>query len=158
MKADRPVDSLVWYRGAPYLLDHVVCRRALVEQQIEGKLTNMNSLAKAVKVSRSTASRFFSGWATSLAVTLRILAALGLAFREAARPVSVAYVDGYLVVLDPMEDGYDVTVPVLPGCRTRGASFTEGTQCAAEAIAAHIAHLRSRGLPVPNEVVLRVVK
>jgi predicted RNase H-like HicB family nuclease len=158
MKADRPVDSLVWYRGAPYLLDHVVCRRALVERQVEGKLTNINSLARAVNVSRSTASRFFSGATTSLAVTLRTLAVLGLAFRDAARPVSVAYVDGYLVVLDPKDEGYDVTVPVLTGCRTRGANLTEATQRAADAIAAHVSRLRSRGLPVPNEVVLRVVE
>jgi transcriptional regulator with XRE-family HTH domain len=48
----------------------------------------MNSLARAVGVSRSTASRFFSGRSTSLAVTLRILQVLRLTFEEVAHPAS----------------------------------------------------------------------
>jgi transcriptional regulator with XRE-family HTH domain len=78
----------VLYRGIPYMLDLVACRRALVERQVEGKLDSMESLAQAVGVSRSTASRFFSGRPTSLAVTLRMLAALGLKFDEVAKPVA----------------------------------------------------------------------
>src|ERR1700730_7997938 len=70
---DRPRHVIVWYRGAPYELDLVRCRRALVMRQVEGELDNMNSLARAVGVSRSTASRFFSGRSTSLAVTLGML-------------------------------------------------------------------------------------
>lgn len=42
----------------------------------------MEQLADAVGVSRSTASRFFSGRPTSLAVTKRILDALHLTFAE----------------------------------------------------------------------------
>jgi len=77
----------VCYRGIPYLLDLVRCRRALVDRQVEGELDSMESLANAVRISRSTASRFFSGRPTSLAVTLRILDALHLTFADVARPV-----------------------------------------------------------------------
>jgi hypothetical protein len=84
----RPKQVIVFYRGAPYKLDLVRCRRALVMRQVEGELDNMNSLARAVGVSRSTASRFFSGKSTSLAVTLRILTVLRLAFEEVALPAS----------------------------------------------------------------------
>jgi transcriptional regulator with XRE-family HTH domain len=77
----------VWYRGIPYLLDLVQCRRALVGRQVEGDLDSMESLAVAVGISRSTASRFFSGRPTSLAVTLKILGALRLTFENVARPL-----------------------------------------------------------------------
>jgi transcriptional regulator with XRE-family HTH domain len=83
----RPTQVEVWYRGIPYLLDLVRCRRALVHRQVEGELDSMESLARAVGISRSTASRFFSGRPTSLTVTLKILAALKLAFEEVASPV-----------------------------------------------------------------------
>jgi transcriptional regulator with XRE-family HTH domain len=85
--ASRPKQVTVWYRGIPYTLDLVRCRRALVNRQVEGKLDSMESLANAVGISRSTASRFFSGRPTSLAVTLKILEALNLPFEEAATPV-----------------------------------------------------------------------
>jgi transcriptional regulator with XRE-family HTH domain len=81
----RPRQARVHYKGLPYVLDLVRCRRALVERQVEGDLDSMESLAVAVGISRSTASRFFSGRATSLAVTLRILDALHLKFEEVAR-------------------------------------------------------------------------
>jgi hypothetical protein len=77
----------VSYRGIEYALDLVRCRRALVGRQIEGTIDSMESLANAVGISRSTASRFFSGRPTSLAVTLRVMATLGLRFDEVARPV-----------------------------------------------------------------------
>jgi hypothetical protein len=44
----------------------------------------MECLAEAVGISRSTASRFFSGRPTSLTVTLKILAALKLTFEDVA--------------------------------------------------------------------------
>jgi transcriptional regulator with XRE-family HTH domain len=72
------------------VLNLVRCRHALVMRQVEGELDNMNSLAVKVGVSRSTASRFFSGRSTSLAVTLRILATLRLSFEDVARPVGSA--------------------------------------------------------------------
>jgi transcriptional regulator with XRE-family HTH domain len=86
--ASRPKQVTVWYRGIPYTLDLVRCRRALVQRQVEGGLDSMESLAQAVGVSRSTASRFFSGRPTSLAVTLKILGALHLTFDDVATPVS----------------------------------------------------------------------
>jgi transcriptional regulator with XRE-family HTH domain len=85
----RPRNVIAWYRGLPYELDLVQCRRALVQRQVEGELHSMESLATAVGISRSTASRFFSGRPTSLMVTLRILARLGLSFEDVARAVDV---------------------------------------------------------------------
>jgi transcriptional regulator with XRE-family HTH domain len=85
---EQPREVIVWYRGASYVLDLERCRRALVMRQVEGELDNMNSLARAVGVSRSTASRFFSGRSTSLAVMLRILAVLRLSFEDVARPAT----------------------------------------------------------------------
>src|SRR5215467_8159001 len=46
----------------------------------------MEGLAVKVGVSRSTASRFFSGRPTSLKVTLNIMAALHLKFEHVAKP------------------------------------------------------------------------
>jgi DNA-binding phage protein len=86
--ATRPKEVTVFYRGIAYLLNLVACRRALVGSQVMGELDGMESLANKVGVSRSTASRFFSGRPTSLAVTLRILHALHLRFEDVARPVS----------------------------------------------------------------------
>lgn len=84
--AARPRQVMVWYRGIPYTVDLVRCRRALVAKQVEGVLDSMESLAAMVGISRSTCSRFFSGRATSLAVTLKILDALGLTFDDVATP------------------------------------------------------------------------
>jgi len=84
--AARPRLVTVRYRGMPYTLDLAKCRRALVYRQVEGQLDSIESLAAAVGVSRSTASRFFSGRATSLAATLKILAVLRLKFEEVAQP------------------------------------------------------------------------
>src|SRR5258708_35083870 len=92
--ASRPKQVTVWYRGIPYTLDLVRCRRAVVARQVEGDLDSMESLANAVGISRSTASRFFSGRPTSLAVTLKILDALHLAFTDMARPVDDDDADG----------------------------------------------------------------
>ncbi len=85
--ATRPKYSEVWYRGLPYRLGLVKCRRALVARQVDGDLDSMESLANACGISRSTASRFFSGRATSLTVTLKILEALHLKFEDVATPV-----------------------------------------------------------------------
>lgn len=86
--ATRPKEVTVFYRGIAYLLNLVVCRRALVNCQVMGELDSMESLAREVGISRSTASRFFSGRPTSLAVTLKILDALHLRFEDVARPVA----------------------------------------------------------------------
>jgi hypothetical protein len=84
--ATRPTTVTVCYRGIPYRLDLVRCRRALVERQIAGELDSMESLADKVGISRSTASRFFSGRNTSLTVTLGILKVLKLTFHDVAHP------------------------------------------------------------------------
>jgi hypothetical protein len=86
--ASRPKYCRVIYRGIPYILDLVICRRALVNRQVEGELDSMESLAGALGISRSTVSRFFSGRPTSLAVTLKILGALGVTFRDVAKPAA----------------------------------------------------------------------
>jgi DNA-binding Xre family transcriptional regulator len=82
----RPRHVTVWYRGIPYNLDLVRCRRAFVDRQVEGGLSSMEGLANAVGISRSTTSRFFSGRPTSLAITLQILTELHLTFEDVARP------------------------------------------------------------------------
>ena len=56
--------------------------------QVRGDFESMEQLADAVGVSRSTASRFFSGRPTSLSVTKRILDALGLKFEDVLTPES----------------------------------------------------------------------
>ena len=87
-RANRPKRVSVWYRGLPYTLDLLECRRALVQRQVEGGLDSMESLGDACEISRSTASRFLSGRPTSLAVTLKILSALGLTFEQVAKPTA----------------------------------------------------------------------
>ncbi len=84
--ASRPRQVTVWYRGIPYSLNLVRCRRALVDCQVRGELESMEQLADAVGISRSTASRFFSGRPTSLAVTKKILDALHLTFEDVLTP------------------------------------------------------------------------
>jgi transcriptional regulator with XRE-family HTH domain len=86
--ADRPKRVSVRYRGVPYSLNLVRCRRALVDCQVRGDFESMEELADAVGISRSTASRFFSGRPTSLTVTKRILDALGLKFEDVLTPES----------------------------------------------------------------------
>jgi hypothetical protein len=81
---------IVRYRGEPWRLDLVKCRRALVYRQVEGKFQRIDELATSIDASRSTASRFFSGRGSSLTVTLRVLDALGLKFNEVAEPVDEA--------------------------------------------------------------------
>ncbi len=84
--AARPRRVTVWYRGIPYSLNLVRCRRALVDCQVKGDFESMEQLAAAVGISRSTASRYFSGRPTSLAVTKKILGALHLTFEDALTP------------------------------------------------------------------------
>jgi transcriptional regulator with XRE-family HTH domain len=67
----------------------VECRRALVGCQIAGKFDRMEELAETIGISRSTVSRFFAGRPTSLIVTTKILAAMGLKFEDVLRPAKV---------------------------------------------------------------------
>jgi antitoxin HicB len=59
----------------------------------------------------------------------------------------------YTVLLewDPEGPGYAVTVPLLPGCFTQGATVEEALERAREAIAGHIAALIETGQDVPTE-------
>jgi antitoxin HicB len=58
----------------------------------------------------------------------------------------------YTIVVEPEKDGgYFVTVPVLPGCFTRGSTLDECRERAIEAISVHIAGLKADGEPVPEE-------
>jgi hypothetical protein len=82
----RPRKVTVSYRGVPYSLNLVRCRRALVDCQVKGEVDSMEHLAVTVGVSRSTASRFFSGRPTSLEVTKRMVAALHLKFEDVLTP------------------------------------------------------------------------
>jgi transcriptional regulator with XRE-family HTH domain len=88
--ADRLKKVTVSYRGVPYTLNLIVCRRSLVDCQVKGEFESMEQLATAVGVSRSTASRFFSGRPTSLAVTKRMLAALHVKFEDVLTPETEA--------------------------------------------------------------------
>ena len=85
----RPAEVSVSYRGIPFILDLVKCRRALVGCQIAGKFDRMEELAETIGISRSTVSRFFGGRPTSLIVTKKILAAMGLKFEDVFRPAEV---------------------------------------------------------------------
>jgi len=59
----------------------------------------------------------------------------------------------YTVLLEPDERGrgFIVTVPVLPGCTTRGRTRREAGLNAKQAIEEHIAGLEASGQPVPEE-------
>ena len=57
------------------------------------------------------------------------------------------------IVVEPEDGGgYYVTVPVLPGCFTRGSTLEECRERAVEAIGVHIVGLQADGEPVTREV------
>jgi hypothetical protein len=88
-RRDRPQRGFYNFRGIDYEGNLTVCRIALVRRQVEGEFESMDSLAEAVGCSRSTASRFFSGRAMSLSVTLAILDKLKLSFDEVFTPCNL---------------------------------------------------------------------
>lgn len=59
----------------------------------------------------------------------------------------------YTIVLTEEPDGsaFNVTVPVMPGCLTWGATVEEAMIHAREAIALHVEGYIERGEPVPIE-------
>lgn len=83
----RPSEVIVSYRGIRYVLNLLRCRKALVRCQMEGKFDTTEQLGDLIKASRSTISRFFAGRPTSLVVTRKIVAALGLQLDDVMTPV-----------------------------------------------------------------------
>jgi antitoxin HicB len=57
----------------------------------------------------------------------------------------------YTVLIYPDDGAYSVVVPALPGCVTWGSTLDEAVSSAREAIAGHVAALRSTGQEVPEE-------
>lgn len=90
MTTHNPMSSIVWFKGLPYVVNLAMCRKALVRRQVEGEIRNMTSLAAGARVSRSTASRMFSGRSTSLAAMLRVLANLHLEFGDVCQEATAA--------------------------------------------------------------------
>jgi hypothetical protein len=88
MARHRPDHVMVEYGGVGYQLDLSRCRRALVNRQVEGMYWTHDALARAIGLSRSSVSRFFSGSHTSMATTMKVLLALKLHFQEVARELN----------------------------------------------------------------------
>lgn len=56
-----------------------------------------------------------------------------------------------LLMPDPEEGGYTVTVPSLPGCITEGETREEALENARDAIRLYLADVEAEGLPLPEE-------
>jgi predicted RNase H-like HicB family nuclease len=59
----------------------------------------------------------------------------------------------YTIILeaDPVDGGYTVTVPVLPGCVTQGETIEQCIERAREAIVGYVKSLEAAGESVPVE-------
>ncbi len=58
-----------------------------------------------------------------------------------------------LLIPDPEEGGYTVTVPALPGCISEGDSLEEALTNARDAIRLYLDGLAASGEPIPAEKV-----
>lgn len=56
-----------------------------------------------------------------------------------------------LLIPEPEEGGYSVSVPSLPGLFTQGDTAEEAMDNARSAIAFHLASLEQEGEPIPDE-------
>ena len=56
----------------------------------------------------------------------------------------------YLAVFEPLEQGYSVYFPDLPGCASHGDSFDEALREAGDALALHIYGLEKDGDSIPE--------
>jgi hypothetical protein len=83
----RPDWAIVFFRGFPHLLYVRALRRAMLNLALDRDLDSIEGLARRVKSSRSTVSRFFSGRPTSLAVMLAVLDELKLRFEDVCWPL-----------------------------------------------------------------------
>jgi hypothetical protein len=85
--AGRRRTAVVHYNGVYFTRNLSLCRRALTQRQVEGcYLGGHVELADEIGFSRSTVSRFFSGDNLSMVVTLKILGALKLKFKDVHTP------------------------------------------------------------------------
>jgi hypothetical protein len=82
MRRGRPQRVVVNFDGIDYHMNIAICRLALVRRRVAGEFDSMEALADAIGRSRSTASRYFSGRNTSLAVALAVLDKLKLSFDD----------------------------------------------------------------------------
>lgn len=57
-----------------------------------------------------------------------------------------------LLIPDPEDGGYTVTVPTLPGCITEGDTLAEALTNAREVITLHLEALSEAGEPIPQEI------
>jgi len=58
----------------------------------------------------------------------------------------------YTIVLDPAEEGgFNVSVPVLPGCFTQGDTLEDAVAMARDAVALWVEALAADGQPTPRE-------
>jgi antitoxin HicB len=58
----------------------------------------------------------------------------------------------YTVVIEPAEEGgYDVHVPVLPGCLTQAETYQDAVAMARQAIEGFVEALALAGEPIPIE-------
>jgi antitoxin HicB len=58
-----------------------------------------------------------------------------------------------LLIPDPADGGYTVTVPTLPGCMTEGDTLDQALEHARDAIRLYLADLEAAGDPAPEEAV-----
>ncbi|MBI4492524.1 MAG: type II toxin-antitoxin system HicB family antitoxin [Chloroflexi bacterium] len=56
-----------------------------------------------------------------------------------------------LLIPDPEEGGYTVTVPALPGCITEGDTLAEALENARDAIQLYLEDLQASGELIPEE-------
>lgn len=64
----------------------------------------------------------------------------------------------FTVVFDKTEEGYTVTVPVLPGLVTEGRSLDEARHMAEDAIRCHVESLLKDGESIPSEIEIGLEK
>jgi antitoxin HicB len=59
----------------------------------------------------------------------------------------------YTIILhpEPVEGGYSVSVPALPGCLTQGETIEEAITMAKDAVRLYLESLIADGEPVPEE-------
>ncbi len=88
-RSPREGRPIVFFRGIAHEMDDQRCREALIRCQVDGKLDSIQGMAEELEISRSTASRFFSGRPGSLTITLLLLDKLGLHFDEVFRRVDL---------------------------------------------------------------------